>query len=97
MIHAGKLEGFGLMGLNFTSITTQTIDSIQGQAFKDKTDVLKLGLNAGVGGALHLSDFFTPFAEVKVTLADKESFQAAFRFGILVRIAADKERETEEF
>lgn len=97
IIQTGKLEGFGLMGLNLTSITTQTIETIQGQEFKDKKNVLKAGLNAGFGGALHLSDFFTPFAEVKLTLADKESFQAGFRLGILVRITADKERETEEY
>jgi len=96
ILQAGMLEGYGLMGLNVSGITKETRETVQGQDFKDKKTYYKPGLNVGIGGNVHLSDFFTPFAEVKVTLTDNEYFQAGFRLGILVRIAPDKEREPEE-
>jgi hypothetical protein len=97
ILHAGKLEGYGLMGLNVSGITTETRETVQGQDFNDKKTLYKPGLNVGIGGSVHLSDFFTPFAEVKVSLTDKDYTQAGIRLGILVRIAADKVRETEEY
>lgn len=97
ILHAGKLEGYGLMGLNVSGITKETRETVQGQDFTDKKTLYKPGLNVGAGGSVHLSNFFTPFAEAKVTLTDDEAFQAGLRLGVLIRIAADKERETEEY
>ena len=96
-LNAIILEGYGLMGLNISGITRETSETIQGQDFTDKKTYYKPGLNVGVGGTVHLSDFFTPFAEVKITLTDNEFTQAGVRLGILVRIAKDKVREKEEF
>ena len=92
----GVFEGFGLMGLNFTYVTTEVNEVIQGTPLKYTTYETKTGLNVGFGGAVHFSKFFTPFTEIKYTLGD-EIFQIGFRFGILVRLAEDKVREPMDY
>ncbi len=92
----GQFEGFGIMGLNFTYVTTETLETIQGTDYKDRRHETKAGLNVGFGGSVHLSDFFTPFTEFKYTLED-EAFQANFRIGLIFRIMEDKERDFEEY
>ncbi len=92
----GTFMGYGLMGLNFTNITTEDDYTIDVQEFKDKRSETEVGLNIGAGGQLIISNRVGPFAEVKYTLG--EAHQFGFRFGVLIRIAQDKVREeTEEF
>ena len=92
----GLFEGFGIMGLNFTYVTTETFETISGTDFEDRRHETKAGLNVGFGGSIHFSKFFTPFTEFKYTLED-EAFQVNFRVGLIIRIMKDKEREFEDY
>ena len=92
----GIFEGFGVMGLNFTYITTETFETIQGTDFEDRRHETKAGLNVGFGGSIHFSNFLIPFTEFKYTLED-EAFQVNIRAGLIFRIMKDKERDFEEY
>lgn len=96
MLQFGVFEGYGLMGLNFTNITTETSETIQGTLYEDKTNETKAGLNAGFGGCIHLAGFFNPFAQVKYVLGN-EIYQVGFRFGVIIRIAEDAERDDMDY
>jgi hypothetical protein len=97
IFHFGAFEGFGVMGLNFTYVTTETLEIITGTEFKDRRHETKAGLNVGFGGSVHLSRFFIPFTEFKYTLEEKKASQANLRVGLIFRIMEDKERDFEEY
>ncbi len=94
-------QAYGLMGLSFINITG---DQDEGM-FQDHKSMLKLGLNAGAGFRLPLSDRLIPFAEIKLTLGDHAYFsfrevstlQLGLAAGILLRIADDRDRNEDEF
>lgn len=92
----GVFEGFGLMGLNFMYVSTETLETITGTEFKDRRHETKTGLNVGFGGSVHFSRFFTPFTEFKYTL-ENEAYQANFRVGLIFRIMEDIERDFEDY
>lgn len=105
VINQGILEGYGLMGLNFMNITGERDEVELGQVFKDKSSMLKLGLNIGAGVRFNLGDKVVPFGELRFTLGSKAEFgdwgevstsQFGIFAGILVRITEDKERAEEE-
>lgn len=96
MLQFGSFEGYGLMGLNFTNITTETFETISGTDFENRTNETKAGLNVGFGGCIHLTGFFNPFAQVKYALGN-DIYQVGFRFGVIFRIAADAERDMEDY
>jgi len=88
-------QGYGLMGLSFTRTIEKYDYNLLGEQFRDKVFDTKLGLNIGVGGQLNLSDYFTPFAEVKFTFG--EANQLGLTLGVIIRISPDKEREPDDF
>ena len=105
IINQGILEGYGLMGLNFMNVKGERDEVELGQVFKDKSSMLKLGLNIGAGMRFNLGDRVVPFGELRFTLGSKAEFsdwaevstsQFGIFAGVLVRIAEDKERSAEE-
>jgi len=106
IVAQGIVEGYGLMGLNFTNITAEQDEEELGQIFKDKRSIQKLGLNVGAGVRFNVSDRVVPFGELRYTIGSKANFsfnevstsQFGIFAGILIRIAEDKDRsETEDF
>ena len=109
LIRQGLLEGYGLMGLNFSSIKGERDEVVLGQPYKDKRTITKLGLNAGAGLRMNVADRVVPFAELRFTLGSKAFFpdystdevslsQFSLYAGVLIRISEDKDRTaTEDF
>ena len=104
IINQGIAEGYGIMGLNFMSITGEQDEVINGQPFEDKLTMQKLGLNIGAGVRFPVSEYIAPFAEVKYTLADAAVFefqkvpvsQFCLVAGIMFRINETKPRGQQE-
>ncbi len=104
IINQQTLRFYGIMGLTFISITGEQDEVINGQEFKDKLTMQKLGLNIGAGIRLPLSEYIAPFAEVKYTLGDAADFQFqnlpisqfTLTVGILFRINETKPRSQNE-
>jgi hypothetical protein len=104
ILNRGVVEGFGLMGLNFSNVTAEQDEEELGQPFKDKRSMLELGLNIGAGMRLKAGDKVVPFAEVRYTLGSKADFnfaeistsQFGVFAGVMFRIAEDKDRTATE-
>lgn len=100
----GVTEGFGIMGLNFANIRWDRDEIVLGNPEQEKRQVLKIGLNVGAGVRFNLGDKIAPYAEVRYTLGGKSDWlvtqvstsQFSIVAGILIRIADDKERGTED-
>ncbi len=97
-------EGYGLMGLGFSSITGERDEIEYGWPYKDKRTLVELGLNVGAGIRLNLGDKVVPFGELRYTLGSKADFtfneistsQFSIIAGILLRINEDKDRSASE-
>lgn len=92
---------YGLMGLSMVYLKGEQDEP----PFQDLKYQYKLGLNIGAGIRLPISDKVSPFAELKLTMGDEAYFsfrkipvtQLSITAGILIRIAPDKVRDTEEY
>ena len=95
-------QAYGVMGFSLIYLEG---DRDEQPNFQYKDHFYKMGLNVGAGIRLPISDKVAPFAEVKMTLGDKVVFdyrkvsttQLVIKAGILIRIAPDKDRESEDF
>jgi hypothetical protein len=94
-------QAYGLMGLSVVYLKGEQDEP----PFQDIKYQYKMGLNVGAGIRLPISDKVAPFAELKLTLGDEAYFsyrkisttQLSITAGILIRIAPDKVRDTEEY
>jgi opacity protein-like surface antigen len=104
LLDQGIVEGFGIMGLNFSNVNWERDERTGTQPEDEKRQVLKLGLNIGAGVRFNLGDRVSPYAELRYTLGGKADWlvtelntsQFGIYAGVLIRINEDKERGTEE-
>lgn len=100
----GIVRFYGIMGLTFINLTGEQDEVISGQPFQDKLTLQKLGLNIGAGVGFPVSQYITPFAEVKYTIGNAADFefknvpvsQFSLVAGIMFKINETKTRGQQE-
>ena len=102
ILNEGLIEGYGIMGLNFSNVRWERNEVVLGNPEEEKRQVLKLGLNIGAGARFNLGDKVSPFAEIRYTLGGTADWlvtqvstsQLSINAGVFFRITEDKDRSS---